>query len=94
MACRLNIKLKKATRSNKKWKKGDKIELNLPMNVQRVIANTNLKDDTSKIALQRGPIMYCAEWKDNDGKATNIIVPKDAVFETAYEPALLNGVIW
>jgi len=77
----------------KKWKKGDKIELNLPMNVQRVIANTNLKDDTSKIALQRGPIMYCAEWKDNDGKATNIIVPKDAVFETAYEPALLNGVM-
>jgi len=77
----------------KKWKKGDKIELNLPMNVQRVIANTNLKDDTSKIALQRGPIMYCAEWKDNDGKATNIIVPKDAVFETAYEPALLKGVM-
>jgi DUF1680 family protein len=77
----------------KKWKKGDKVELNLPMNVQRVIANANLKDDTSKIALQRGPIMYCAEWKDNDGKATNLIVPKDAVFETAYEPALLNGVM-
>ncbi|HZY40058.1 MAG TPA: glycoside hydrolase family 127 protein [Mucilaginibacter sp.] len=78
---------------SKKWKKGDKIELNLPMNVQRVIANASLKDDTSKIALQRGPIMYCAEWKDNDGKATNIIVPKDAVFETEYEPTLLNGVI-
>jgi len=77
---------------SKKWKKGDKIALNLPMNVQRVVANANLKDDTSKIALQRGPIMYCAEWKDNDGKATNIIVPKDAVFETEYEPSLLNGV--
>jgi DUF1680 family protein len=36
--------------------------------------------------------MYCAEWKDNDGKATNIILPKGTVFETAYEPSLLNGV--
>ena len=37
--------------------------------------------------------MYCAEWKDNDGKATNIIVPKDAVFKTTFEPSLLNGVM-
>lgn len=78
---------------SKKWKKGDKIEMNLPMNVQRVVANAILKDDTGKVALQRGPLMYCAEWKDNGGKATNIIVPKDAVFDSAYEPSLLNGVM-
>ena len=77
---------------SKKWKKNDKIELTLPMDVQRVIANTSLADDIGKVALQRGPIMYCAEWKDNDGKASNIIVPKNTVFTTAYEPALLNGV--
>jgi uncharacterized protein len=78
---------------SKKWKKGDKVELTLPMNVQRVIANNHLADDTNKVALQRGPVMYCAEWKDNDGKAANIIVPKNAEFETAFEPALLNGVL-
>ena len=78
---------------SKKWKKGDKVELTLPMNVQRVIANNHLADDTNKVALQRGPIMYCAEWKDNDGRATNIIVPKNTEFETAFEPALLNGVM-
>ena len=38
-------------------------------------------------------LMYCAEWKDNGGKATNIIVPKNAVFDSAYEPSLLNGVM-
>jgi len=78
---------------SKKWKKGDEIEMNLPMNVQRVVASANLKDDTGKVALQRGPLMYCAEWKDNDGKATNIIVPKNATFDSAYEPSLLNGVM-
>ncbi len=78
---------------SKKWKKGDKVDLTLPMNVQRVIANSNLPDDIGKIALQRGPIMYCAEWKDNDGKATNIIIPKNTTFTTEYKADLLNGVL-
>jgi len=78
---------------SKKWKKDDKVELNLPMNVQRVVANNNLKDDNGKVALQRGPVMYCAEWKDNDGKAGNIIIPKGTVFTTEYQPSLLNGVM-
>ncbi len=78
---------------SKKWKKNDKVELTLPMNVQRVVANTKIADDNGKVALQRGPIMYCAEWKDNDGKACNIIVPKGAVFTTEYVPSLLNGVM-
>jgi hypothetical protein len=78
---------------SKKWKKNDKVELTLPMEVRRVTANESLRDDNGKVALQRGPIMYCAEWKDNGGKTSNIIVPKDAVFETAFEPSLLNGVM-
>jgi DUF1680 family protein len=77
---------------SKKWKKNDKVELTLPMEVQRVVANTALVDDIGKVAIQRGPIMYCAEWKDNNGKASNIIVAKNTVFTPAYEPGLLNGV--
>lgn len=78
---------------SKKWKKNDKVELTLPMDVQRVVANALVPDDNGKVALQRGPIMYCAEWKDNDGKTSNIIVTKDATFTTTYEPYLLNGVM-
>jgi uncharacterized protein len=78
---------------SKKWKKNDKVELTLPMDVQRVVANTAVPDDNGKIALQRGPLMYCAEWKDNDGKASNIIVPKGTVFSAEYKPELLNGVM-
>jgi DUF1680 family protein len=77
---------------SKKWRKNDMVELTLPMDVRRVIANKSVPDDNGKVALQRGPIMYCAEWKDNDGKAGNIIVPKGAVFTTVFEPSLLNGV--
>jgi DUF1680 family protein len=77
---------------SKKWKKGDKVEMNLPMDVQRVIANDKLPEDGGKVALQRGPIMYCAEWKDNDGKAANIIVPKTTTFTSEYKADLLNGV--
>ncbi|MDB5151555.1 MAG: glycoside hydrolase family protein [Mucilaginibacter sp.] len=77
---------------SRKWKKNDKVEVILPMKVRRVIANTNIPDDKGKVALQRGPIIYCAEWKDNNGLASNIIVPKDAVFMPEYKQDLLNGV--
>lgn len=77
---------------NRKWKKGDVIEVNLPMDVRRVVANKKLEDDRGKVALQRGPLIYCAEWKDNDGKVGGITVTDDVTFKTEFRPDLLNGV--
>jgi len=77
----------------KNWKKGDIVEVNLPMDVRRVVANKNVKDDIGKVALQRGPLMFCAEWPDNSGKAANIIIPDNAVMTTEFKPDLLNGVM-
>ncbi|WP_301921811.1 glycoside hydrolase family 127 protein [Ferruginibacter sp.] len=77
---------------NRTWKKNDKVEVDLPMEVRRVVANEKLKEDIGKVALQRGPLMYCAEWKDNNGKASNIILPDNALFTTEFKPELLNGV--
>lgn len=77
---------------NRTWKKGDVIQVVLPMEVRKVVANPNVKDDVGKVALQRGPLMYCAEWPDNNGKAANIIIPQNAVFTTEWRPDLLNGV--
>jgi len=74
------------------WKKGDKVEVLLPMEVRRVVANPNLKDDAGKVALQRGPIIYCAEWPDNKGKVSNLIIPDDATFTTEFRPDMLNGI--
>jgi uncharacterized protein len=76
----------------KKWKKGDVVEVNLPMEVRRVAANEKVKDDVGKVALQVGPLMYCAEWADNDGRTSNFILPSTAVFTSEFKPGLLNGV--
>lgn len=78
---------------HKLWKKNDKVEVLLPMEVRRVTANEKVKDDIGKIALQRGPIMYCAEWIDNNGKASNFIIPAGTVFSYDYKADLLNGVV-
>jgi DUF1680 family protein len=75
------------------WKKGDIVDVILPMEVRRVVANENVKDDIGRVALQRGPIIYCAEWPDNNGKAGNIIIPNNTTFSTEYKSDLLNGVV-
>ena len=74
------------------WKKGDRVEMVLPMPVREVVANDSLKDDRGKVALQRGPIMYSAEWKDNGGTVSDFEIPRRAVFTPEYEGDLLRGV--
>lgn len=78
---------------NRAWKKNDEVLVSLPMEIKQVVANEKIKDNIGKLALQRGPIVYCAEWADNNGKAGNIIVPAGAAFSTEYKPTLLNGVM-
>lgn len=75
------------------WKKGDVITMSLPMEVQKVTARKNLTDDIGKIALERGPLVYCAEWKDNGGLASNLILAPDASFTSEFKSDLLNGVV-
>jgi len=77
----------------KTWKKSDVINVDLPMEVRRITANKNLKDDIGKVALQRGPLVYCAEWPDNSGHTSNIIMPAGTQFTNEFKPDLLNGVM-
>ena len=78
---------------NRSWKAGDVIDLNLPMAVRRVVANKNVQADVGRVALQRGPIVFCAEWPDNPGgKVRNLLLPDDEPLTAGFEPALLNGV--
>ena len=77
---------------NRTWKKEDKVSLTLPMQVQRITANEKLSDDIGKTALQRGPLVYCAEWTDNNGKASNLILPAGTGFSTEYRKDMLNGI--
>jgi DUF1680 family protein len=75
----------------KKWNKKDVVEVQLPMETHKILADQRLTDDIGKIAIQRGPLVYCAEWADNDGRTSNLLLPD--VFQPALRKDLLNGVI-
>ncbi|HRH50183.1 MAG TPA: glycoside hydrolase family 127 protein [Panacibacter sp.] len=78
---------------DREWKKGDELNLNLPMDIKRITATENVKDDRNRVALERGPLVYCIEHTDNNGSAMNIILPDNASLSSAYNAALLNGVV-
>jgi len=80
-------------RVKRRWKMGDVIELVLPMPVRRVAAHAAVKDDVDKVALQRGPIVFCAEGPDNGGRALNLILPDDGKISAEFRPNLLKGVV-
>jgi DUF1680 family protein len=77
---------------NKKWQKGDKVEAVFPMEVKRVVANEKVKEDNGLQGFEFGPVVYCAEGYDNNGKALNIVVQSDSEFDPEYAPGVLNGV--
>ena len=79
-------------RITRTWRAGDTIQLDLPMPVRIITARSEVADDRDRIALQRGPLVYCAEWPDNDGRALDLVVPDDAAFDSAFRPDLLGGV--
>jgi len=66
----------------REWKVGDEVKLSIPMPVKRVRAHANVKDDEGRLAVEKGPIVYCAEGCDNAGKAYSATLPADATFET------------
>ncbi len=75
------------------WKKGDQLVLDLPMPVRELVANPLIKDDAGKMALQRGPLVYCTESADNKETGTlGLSLNRDNKYTTAWMPDLLNGV--
>ena len=80
-------------RLDRSWKRGDTIEIVLPMPVRRVVANEAVKDDAGKVALSRGPLVYCAEWPDNGGRVLDIVLPDSRPLRAEFRPDLLNGVV-
>jgi DUF1680 family protein len=76
---------------SRKWEKGDKVEINFPMPVRKVVADDKVLEDKDKIAFQRGPVIFCAEWPDNAGNVLDLSMKKNASFTTEFDPSLLEG---
>ena len=75
------------------WKKGDSIDLDMPMPVQRILANEQVVADRGRVALQRGPIVYAFEWPDNTDKhVRDLLLADNQALQAEWKPSLLNGV--
>jgi len=77
----------------KKWAAGDRVEIIFPMDIRKVEADERVEADIGRVSIQRGPIVYCAEWPDyHDGNVLNQVFNRDAVYTSAFRPELLNGI--
>ena len=83
----------------REWKDGDMINLDLPMNIHRVKANENVESNRDRVALQRGPVVWCIESIDNPEGVFNTIIPESAEFnfitgpEIPHEPGIIQGTV-
>lgn len=81
------------------WKNGDKVTIELPMPVRVVHANPRVQENTGRVAIQRGPLLYCLESPDHpDVSIFDIVLPLDSsrssrAFESRYESDLLGGIV-
>jgi DUF1680 family protein len=77
----------------REWRNGDRVELDLDMAVARLFANPEVRQDVGRVALSRGPLIYCVEETDNAGQLHRITLPRTATIEARDEPDLLGGVV-
>ena len=78
-------------RIHREWKKGDVIQLNLPMPIRRVFCNKKVKVNLGRVALQRGPIVYCAEEADNGPNVRRLVLSTDIRLKPEFREDLLGG---
>ena len=78
---------------SRRWKAGDVIDLDFPMDVRRIVANDNAEDLRGKVALERGPVVYCLEANDqSDHHVFNKYVLQNSM-TARYDKGLLGGIV-
>lgn len=75
----------------RRWKKGDKVEVHFDMEPRVVKAHAKVEADRGRVAVERGPLVYCAEWPDNDFDITSVLVNRRPQFETVEKPDMFCG---
>lgn len=76
----------------RRWKSGDVVELTLDMPVLRVKANSRVETDQGRVALMRGPMVYCFEGADNGAAVRNLVLPPETELNAQYRSHVLGGV--
>ena len=70
---------------DRKWKKGDRVEIHFDMEPRLVRALENVNADQGRVAVERGPLVYCAEWPDNDFDLGGMLLNQKPTFEIKKE---------
>lgn len=78
---------------SRRWKKGDIVNVHFDMEPRTVKAHPEVEADRGRIAIERGPLVYCAEWPDNDFSVLSIIMNQRPQFELIERPDLLEGIV-
>lgn len=76
----------------REWKPGDKVVFQMPLQVERIQANPEVKMNRGRLALQRGPIVYCLEGADNGPNVRSMAVTRGSPIEAEFNKDLLGGV--
>ena len=78
---------------SREWQPGDLVTVDFPMGIQKTLAHPAIADDRGKLALERGPLVYALEGKDQpDERVIHLMIDKDQQISISFEPDLLNGV--
>ncbi len=79
-------------RIEREWEAGDSVELSLPMRVRQVRAHDLVIENKGHIALERGPLVFCAEAIDNEGNICDLVVDSRSKLQYVFKTDLLNGI--
>jgi DUF1680 family protein len=74
------------------WNSGDVVAAEFPMEARRVAADQRVTQDRRRVAIERGPIVYCAEWPDTDGRALDLLLEPAAGLQSSADPSFYGGV--
>ncbi|HEY3324563.1 MAG TPA: beta-L-arabinofuranosidase domain-containing protein [Planctomycetota bacterium] len=80
-------------RIEREWIDGDAVELRLGMEIDRVYANPKVRMNCGRVALQRGPMLYCLEGADNGVDLNALALPRDEELKARFDASLLGGVV-
>lgn len=78
---------------DRQWNPGDTVTVALPVETRLVTADPRVQADRGRVALVRGPLVYCVEAVDNGGSVYDLLLPGDAELGETWEPDLLGGVV-
>ena len=76
---------------DRKWKKNDVVEIHFDMLPRLVKANEKVAADRGRVAVERGPVVYCAEWPDNDFNVHTLLMNRRPELRVVERPELLYG---